>query len=492
LNREMGESDAALKNFNAVIRKNPGAYHAWYYAGEEYQNLGDNKQAESCFSKITDIQVQRYAANSASRADYFPLSAYAKFQLARIYSDTERIDMAEKSLQDIILNYRSFGPAYRLLGNVYSMKGDNLLSDRYTIRANDLAIYAPPVDTLIDKLSLLSRSELYLLKRIDEAEKSVYPEWAMKLVNSAIIYIPEDKYLISKAIHLYLIMNLGKLALPYLDKHFGYFQQDFNEIRSVADLLFTMGFYSQSMTYYEQALKLKPEETDIEPCIALCLWNVGKKQQTLVMMNEFLENDKGNLKILTDGVNLLLNVGEKEKARLYLDKLKRIAPSDPTVQKLSGMIAEDDGNKRAAAALYESAFNANPGDLSTTRYLVSLLMQQKMWAKCINCLRKALEYHPNEPYLLERLGTLLVSCPDPRMRNIKEGKEFSERAFIHTTSQSATLISAGRSLAIAYAALGDKQNAYNIMSMTVNLAKREHVPASFQEGLEKMLQQFSR
>jgi len=166
LNREMGESKAALENFNTAIQKNPRVYHAWYYAGEEFQNQGDNKQAEIAFGKIADRQIQRSTVNSMSRTDYFPLPTYARFQLARIYLDTKRIEMAEKTLQEIVLNNRSFGPAYRLMGNIYSMKGDTLQSNRYTVRANDLAVYAPPVDTLIDRLSLLSRSELYLLKRI--------------------------------------------------------------------------------------------------------------------------------------------------------------------------------------------------------------------------------------------------------------------------------------------------------------------------------------
>lgn len=492
LNREMGESDEAIKNFSEVIRKNPKVYHAWFYIGEEYQNVGDNKQAEIAFNKIADAQVYRSTEKSTSRTDYFPLPTYAKFQLARIYLDAGRNDRAEKTLQEIILNNRSFGPAYRLLGNVYTMKCDMLLSNRYTVRANDLAIYAPPIDTLIDRLALMSRSELYLLKQLDEAERSVYPEYAMKLVNNALLYIPENVFLISKAIKLYLMMDLGNQALPYLDQHFRYFQQDFNEIRSVADLLYAKGFYSQSRTYYLQAQKLKPDETAIQSCIALCLWNEGKKQQARNLISELLEKNKSNLKVLADGVYLILNLGENEKARFYLDKLKKLSPSDAKVQKISGMIAEADGNVQGALTLYESAFNSSPEDLSTTRFLVNILMHQKMWDKCIRYLRKALEYHPNEPYLLERLGTLLVSCPDPGLRNIKEGKEFSERAFIHTTSKSATLISAGRSLAVAYAALGDKRNAYNIMSMTVNLAKREHVPASYQDGLEKLLKQYSR
>lgn len=207
LNREMGESNSAIENFNAVIAKNPKVYQAWYYVGEELQNMGDNQQAEKAFSMITNLQNMATAKKSETRYDYFPLGSYATFQLARIYLNTMRVDEAEMTLKEIIKNNRSFGPAYRLLGNVYQKKGDSILSYRYAIRANDMAIYSPPIDTLVDKLVLMSRSELYLLKKIDEAEKSIYPEWAMKLVNHAIQYIPDNKYLISKAIHIFVIMG---------------------------------------------------------------------------------------------------------------------------------------------------------------------------------------------------------------------------------------------------------------------------------------------
>jgi tetratricopeptide (TPR) repeat protein len=30
LNKEMGESEKAIANFSAVVKTNPGAYHAWY------------------------------------------------------------------------------------------------------------------------------------------------------------------------------------------------------------------------------------------------------------------------------------------------------------------------------------------------------------------------------------------------------------------------------------------------------------------------------
>ena len=153
---------------------------------------------------------------------------------------------------------------------------------------------------------------------------------------------------------------------------------------------------------------------------------------------------------------------------------------------MSAGIAEQAGNYKEAIRLYESSFNKDPEDLSTIRFLGNLLFRQKMWEKYIKHFRTALEYHPNDPYLLERLGTMLVSCPDPGWRNTLEGRDYSERAFIHTTSRSITLVSAGRSLALAYAELGDKQNATTVIRMTINIARRDNISESYQKDLENI------
>jgi tetratricopeptide (TPR) repeat protein len=155
------------------------------------------------------------------------------------------------------------------------------------------------------------------------------------------------------------------------------------------------------------------------------------------------------------------------------------------------MLAEQDGNWKQALASYGSAFDSDPSDLTTARLLGNLLIRQKLWEKAIAHYRKALELHPNEPYILERLGTLLVTCNDSKLRNVSEGKDLCERAFIHTASHSITLISAGRSLAIAYALQGDNRNASNVIKMTINLARGENVPSSYLEDLRNLLQKFN-
>jgi hypothetical protein len=103
-----------------------------------------------------------------------------------------------------------------------------------------------------------------------------------------------------------------------------------------------------------------------------------------------------------------------------------------------------------------------------------LLTGQRNWNKSIKTYRAALDVYPNDPYFLERLGTLLIVCPDPSLKNPEEGKMYAERAFLHTSSTSLTKISSGRNLALAYVMLGDKQNATRVIDMTIQLAKSEN------------------
>jgi tetratricopeptide (TPR) repeat protein len=491
LSQEMGDPKAAIRNYRKVIKKNPDNFLAWYYEGECYQKIGISDSAELAFKHIISRMDKNAIVKSRVRYDYFPLVTFAMHNLARIYINTARIDTAEKTLLKIIDYQRAFGPAYRLLGNVYSLRGNEPLSKRYLIRANDLTVNPDPVDTLIDRISLMSRSDMYLLKRIDEAEKSVYPEYALELVNHSLTYFPENNYLVAKAIKLFLIRDLGKQALPYLDQHINFFKNDFNELKNVADLLYNKGFYTQAMNYYSSAIKLKPSDNQVQSCIVICLSREGKKEQALSMENHILEENRTNPSVLADGVTLLLNLGEKEKAVKWLSQLKKISPSFTKGQQLTGMLAEQDGNWKQALVSYSLAFNSDPSDLTTVRLLGNLLIRQKLWERAIAHYRKALESHPNEPYILERLGTLLVTCSDSKLRDIPQGRDLCERAFIHTFSHSITLISAGRSLAIAYALLGDNRNALNVIKMTINLARGENVPASYVDDLRNLLQKFS-
>lgn len=491
LNQETGESNKSIENFRDVIKVFPANYEAWYYVGEGYRNLGENHKAEVAFEKIANLQEKRSLGKSTTRNDYFPLRAYALFQLSRIYMNSDRAELAEETLKQILQFHRSFGPAYRFLASVYRAKGDSVQSKYNIVRANDLLDFSSPVDTIIDKLALVSRSQLYLLKQIDIAEKGLYPEWGLAITKNALKQLPDNKYLISKAIKLFLRLDLGKDALSYIDKHFEFYKEDFDELKDVADLLYEKKLNSESLKYYTQAAKLKPEDIDTQSSLILCLWNAGMKDMATHQLTDFLDNHNSNLDALVSGVTFYIQIGNRENAIGYLDRMKKLFPENAETKKLSGVVAENDRKIPEAIAFYESAFKSDPTDLNTIRYLGNILIRNKMWEKAISHYRKALEYFPNEPVILERLGSLLVTCPDTRLRDYQNGKEYSERAFIHKSCPPEVLVSAAKSLAESYGGLGDYKNAYTFMNIAINLAKNQNSPKEYISNLEVMLKQYS-
>jgi tetratricopeptide (TPR) repeat protein len=490
LNLEMGNPNAVIDNFKRVTELNADANLAWYYLGGGYKNLNNNELAEESYNKITSVKTRTTSANTTTRQGHFPLGVYAGFELSRIYFDSGRTDLAELTLQEIIRTNNLFGPSYKLLGTIYNMKGDTESGKKLTDRANDLVDFYPPVDSLIDKLVLLSRSELYLLKKIDEAEKSFHSDWALKLVEHGLEYLPDNKYLLSKAIRIYLWKNLNDKAIAITDKQFRLFHDDYSEIKNTGIFFYQRGVYQQAVKYWTRALELKPEEVTIQDYLAKSLWAVGEKQKSLDILNEMSEKNQENFDVNANVTDLLFQFGQKEKADIYLANLQNLAPNHPKVLRMLGETAENKGEPTKAIALYEKSFKGDPMDTQTIRNLSDILKRQKMWGKYIGLYQKTLEFHPNNPDYLARLGEILITCPDPSFRNMEEGKEFLERAFTHYNCPPDILVSAGSQLAYAYSMLGDKQKAITTVSQTINIARRQNIPASQQAKLETMLRAF--
>lgn len=480
--QEMSNSKAAIENYNFVIKKNPNAFAVWYYLGKAYQNLAEEDKAEAAFNKIAYLDDDVSSLKSV-RINYFSLPTSAKYELARLYLNTKHLDKAEEMLNGMIKQNHTVGSIYRLLGNVYSAKGDSVLSKKYIVRAQDLADVATIKDTLIDRLALMSRSEQYLPKQIDDALKSANPEWALRLFNHALLYLPEDKFLILKAIKFFLPIKKGEEIVPYLNDNFKDFKDNVNEMYSVAELLFENGFYSHAIRYYSQVEKLKPGATIQLANFALCYWKQNKKDSALTLMSDKYEKYKNNPIVLASEVDFMLKIGKKEKAKSYLAKFRQIAPSDPKGFKLSGMIAEMEGNQNVAIEMYEAAFKGDPTDLETIQKLGNILLDQRQWSKAITFARSSLKHNPNTYFLLERLGTFLISCPEQNLRNIPEGMELSMRAFYNISSPPHTLIYGSKSLAQGYAMLGDFPNATYYIQTALGMAKSEKISEGYMNEL---------
>ncbi len=490
LNMELGNSDAVIENFNQVLSINPDVYLAKYYLGEEYRNLREYELAENSFNDLSEVQNREKTSNDKIRKDHFPLSTYASFQLGRIYFDQGENELARTTLHNLIQKNKLFGPAYKLLGTIYTMEGDTELGNKYTIRANDFINFSPPVDTLMDKIALMSRSELYLLKKIDEAEDSFHSDWALQLVNQGLKYIPENSYFVSKAIKIYLWKNQNEKAIALIDKHLELVKGDYSEIKNTGLFFHRKGLCTEAIKYWTKALEIKSDEISVIENHARCLWATGRKKEVIDFLNEILKNNPNDNEMLASITDQLFQYRETELANINLQKLKKADPKNPVAKRLSADIAMKNKDLKRAISLYESAFEGNPKDAKTIQKLGEIYKYQQLWRNYIRLYSNALDNNQNNPDYLATLGEVYISCPDTTLTDFEKGKEYSERAFTHYNCPPKTLIVAGTHLAYAYARLGDMKLANVTISQTVNIGRKQNIPEEEQKRLEVLHKAF--
>jgi tetratricopeptide (TPR) repeat protein len=254
-----------------------------------------------------------------------------------------------------------------------------------------------------------------------------------------------------------------------------------------AEVLFSNGFNSEAMKYFNQAKKINPENERL----AMWLSVRNMTNESISVLNEQLERNPDNVKILLDAVLILQQMGKKEAAMKYFIKLKRLTPSSNEVKKVEAIMAEAAGEHDKSLALYEDAFKSDPKDLPVIKTLAGIYIRRKLWDKVILHYRTSLEYYPNEPFLLEGLGRLLISSPDQNPATVNEGREYSERAYINYKSTFSTKIAAARNLATAYAILGDKKKTLEYINITLDLAKQGDSREEYISYFEDLKAQFN-
>jgi len=446
-----------------------------------------NEDALAAYKKISgsDLNANQHSTNF--RNDYFPLNVYAKYQTARVYLNLRQYDKAQEILLDILKD-NTYGPAYRLLGNINSIKGDPAASERCLIRSNELVHITAPVDTLMDLLALRSKSAAYILKQVDQAAYDSYLDWAVVLIRNALNYAPDDKYVISKAVRILLRTQYWNEALQLLDKHFSIFHDDLPELKEVADLLYANEYFTEAGKYYLRTIELDPGDTEIQANLLICLIRENKIQQAENLLENFVKKQPENPEVIINASYISIIMDKKDKAEQYLAKLNKISPSNPRGLLLSGLIKLQDRKKKEAESLFKASFRIKPEMLSVET-LGDLLTEEKKYNEAINHFTLALKTFPNEPIVLLKLGVLLVSCEDVALRDYDKGIEYLNRLIVHKSCPPDYLLKSASNLSQAYTVLGDQKKAAAYSRFAHNLLQGNLTQREMIINLENELKQ---
>lgn len=487
---ELGETDQAVSCYSKASSLNPGANYASYYLGEAYVKQGNPEQAEKIFIRLaspalTDSKQAEEISNSL-----YPLTVYTQLSLARLYMTTFRMDLATDILQEIIKEYEDYGPAYRLLANIYAQQGKEKASIENNQRANELCQFIPLVDPLIAQLALLSRSDEYILKQIDIAAFTSNQEWAKKLLDHALVFMPDNPFLISKSIQFYILYGFGDDINRKIDMHYNAFSTDFNELAKLATLFNKNGKYGWAIMYYERCLQLKPDDLTILHNLAINYSNAGDKKNTDICIDRLFMAQPGNNEIIADAAAIYIRMGENDKALPLIRKLEKLTPDNPVIYKLMAGISLNQENHKQADQYYTQFFNRVPDDPETLRYLGLRYLETQSWNKAIGHFKKALEYFPNDALFLEKLGTLYYNCPETKFRDLNQARYYLERAYLSIKSSLEVRISAGKNLAALYASGEKWEKAISVINTTRIMAMRGKYPEAEIRLLTKTMEDY--
>ncbi|MFK8060145.1 MAG: tetratricopeptide repeat protein [Polaribacter sp.] len=493
LKRELSDSENTIKYFNNVLDIQPNNFMALYYKAEAHKQIGEITKFEKIFKRLSGIDRKFFVLKNTKRTSYFPLSVYTRLELANLYASSGKVDLAIKKLKALIDSDKSFGPAYKQLSIIYAEKGDRKLSAYYSDRSKDLEDYTSPPDILLDELSYHSRSETYLLKQIEDAIRSSNLAWGLELVDLGLRNTLESKYVLSKTLRLYLSMNMARRTLPYLDKHLEGFKKDYKELEDVGKGLSNSGLKSAAKRYFIAAEKIKNEKPETRSRLAgIFFERLGEKEKAFEIMDDLLKQYPKNPAAIVGATALSLQNDDILNAKKYLLKLKKIDPKNPRINVFNGIIAKKNGDTKKIVMYYERAFKDVPDQAFIVNYLVDYYKKNKMWPKLVDLYETALKSSPNNPNLQEGYATFLVNCPDKKIRNPKQAREFSERALINFRSDVQIQVAAGESLAMSYFLLKEKGKALYYINKTLEVAKSARFPNDYLAKLKGMLREFQK
>ena len=488
---ELGESEIALNHLKRVLEINPDVTLATYRLAAIYRQKNKSEEAKTLLKELLERRLSDFRLPTTERTAYYPLPNYARYLLSRIYTDEKNYGEAEKELKKIISKDKTFGPAYKQLGLVYSAMGDSVKSDEYTVRSNDLVLYVDPVDTLMDRLALMSKSEIFLLKQVDNAINGFDSRWTYEILRVALENIPNNKYLIAKAVRQMMNMGLGHLVTSYLDQHFDDFKDSWSEMQSTAIALSDAGFKKEAQRFFRQAMLQNPTNIKAKSTLAgLMHQKGGMENQAYEYMQKLLKEFPDDENVLEDAIFMFISMNKETEAKVYLMRLENLTPNSAPLLSLKGYQKEVEGSWKKAIAFYEASLFKDEGSEFLVNRVGAIYERLQEWQKAITFYQQALKSFPNRSDLQERLGAILVNCPDEQLINLPEGINNAERAFYNSIYTLPVKVSAARTLAIAYHISGDDSQSGYYFNQAIQLAKKAKLAPEYIQSLAQLAHQW--
>jgi tetratricopeptide (TPR) repeat protein len=492
IDEELGDTKATIDKLRRTLEINPEISPAWFRLGNSYLKTNLYQEAEKAFQKV--LTLKEYFPEGHSRIELpntgaFPLKAYASFDLARAAFQQSDWNKAKTILEQLAKENPKFGPAYRLLGNVYQKLGNQEQATEFNTRAGDFESYLPPADPLYDEMILSSRNTAFLIKQFDIAAKSENYNWTISLMNHLLAVSPDDGEVLTKRIKLALDIQMFPTVDSLLPSFYKLCASDEKTLIDMARYFVYRGQYEPAVIMLRRTIALNPRAIDAHLLFIDVLAEFKQYDMGVNYCTELVSMEPKNADIRNRLARMYIEQGEIHNAREQIKIAQQLSPNDETRFILLGRISKKQGSLQAAVSEYQKALQINPHNVNIQLEVGNYMMDQRKWAEALASFQAALSTSPNDIDLLERYAWILATCPTQSLTNGEKALALAERLALRRKYTKPQELRCGTTLAAAYARVGQFDRALEVANKYAGWAKTMK-DSSYLRRLQAMVQSF--
>lgn len=239
---------------------------------------------------------------------------------------------------------------------------------------------------------------------------------------------------------------------------------------ALAKTLADAGRFDEAIARYRGLLEQEPESVAARLNLGLALARTGELQQAKQVQREVLDLDvtpQQAAEALSHLASLEAQEGQFEQAERLYREAAELAPQRGGASFGLGNLLGRQGRYRDAVQAYRAALDADPNLAGAWLGEATAWVLMEEWANARGRLEAALEQLPENAELQQTLARLLVTCPDPSVRDTAQGSALANRVFEQTRS-----LEAAETVALALAAEGRAAEAVRWQEQIVTQLER--------------------
>jgi tetratricopeptide (TPR) repeat protein len=315
---ERGRLAQATDALNIVVRLYPDLSLAWWRLGENEFKQANYEAADAAYAR---------AEGASSTGDEPSLAAYARVGRARVALNQGDRQKAATILTAVLQTAPRFGPAHRVLADVYRADGRESDADRHAALGAALRAYSAPPDPLVDALADLSTSSVFLLRLAASLDLARQAQRRIELVRRALEVDEKNPDVVYEMGSLLQQLQRPAEAVPIFTRHLEMVPDDQQTLVQIGKCYIDMGRLDEAETTLRKALSLGED--------AVGFHNLGVVMQRLdrpseaevsyrraVALGPNLAGARNNL------AALLASRGQLDDAVRYLNEAIRLDATD--------------------------------------------------------------------------------------------------------------------------------------------------------------------